>query len=545
MSSLTLEETLELPLLKQAHPVVLAGHTELHRRVRWVHASELADIAPLLRQGDLVLSTGIALPGTAEELDAFALSLNEIGAAGLLLELGRRWASAPLHLIEACEKHSLPLVALSREVKFAAIAQVVGERVVDQQLEELRQAEQVHETFTDLSLAEAGPREILGAVQRLAGSAVVLESDQHRVLDYIGGPENMAEFLNDWQVRSRRIELSSRTHWDEANGWLLTRLGSQDRRWGRLILHSSAPPSQRLIVLIERAASALAMHRLHDRDRDNFIRRTHHELLVALQNEPLTPDTIRRCDLAGFPVANRQFVGICVRPRVGNDEARSVGRGATEEVLSALVHACNQRDLPALIAEVDGDIRVLLSVGKAVGVDSVLDQLATQVTGSHAAVVGAGRSSLSADGIGWTLREAQQVVEAVRPGDEPEPSRHYFELLDVHIRGLLSLWGEDDRLSLFASRELGVLKAHDQEHQSQLIETLRALLEHESKADAAHRLHLSRAAFYSRLARIEAVLGVRLDDVEMRTSLHVALIANDLAAQRTQHADVHGAVVQR
>ena len=48
---------------------------------------------------------------------------------------------------------------------------------------ELREAQRVHETFTELSAAEAGPREILSAVQQLAGSGVVLETEQHRVLE--------------------------------------------------------------------------------------------------------------------------------------------------------------------------------------------------------------------------------------------------------------------------------------------------------------------------------------------------------------------------
>ncbi len=44
----------------------MGGHWQLRQGcgepVRWVHPSELADIAPLLRGGDLVLTTGIALP---------------------------------------------------------------------------------------------------------------------------------------------------------------------------------------------------------------------------------------------------------------------------------------------------------------------------------------------------------------------------------------------------------------------------------------------------------------------------------------------------
>ena len=63
-------------------------------------------------------------------------------------------------------------------------------------LAELREAQRVHETFTELSIAEAGPEAILEAVRRLSGGAVVLESEQHQVLDYLSGPGSIAEFLD-------------------------------------------------------------------------------------------------------------------------------------------------------------------------------------------------------------------------------------------------------------------------------------------------------------------------------------------------------------
>ncbi len=67
-----------------------------------------------------------------------------------------------------------------------------------------------------------------------------------------------------------------------------------------------------------------------------------------------------------------------------------------------------------------------------------------------------------------------------------------------------------------------------------LLPALRALLDHPaSKTDAAASLHLSRAAFYDRLAKIERVLGTGLDDPEVRLSLHLALLADDLSRSRS------------
>lgn len=520
MAYLTVAQVLEMPALRGADPEVLAGAAGLGREVRWVHSAELADIAPLLRGGDLLLSTGIALPETVDELRDFAASLGESDAAGLVIELGRRWQQVPSALVDACEAVTLPLVALRREVRFAAITQAVGERIVDEQLQELREAHRVHDTFTELSIAEAGPREILEAVQRLAGSAVVLESEQHQILDYRSGPADIAEFLADWAARSRSVQVDGRTGWDERAGWLVTRLGKRDRGWGRLVVQAPTRPSQRLVALTERAAAALAMHRLHDRHRDSLVRRVHHELLLGLLADPTDQEVLRRCELSGVPLAKRQLIGVTVRPRVQVAEPSVV-----EDVLASVVHTTYDLKVPALVCEVDRDVRVLLSCAPSANADRVVDNLAERVARRHPVTIGAGRPADRTAQVDRTLKEAQQVVESVR-ADAADRVVHRLE--DVHLRGLLTLLGDDDRLHLFVARELDPLK----EHGGGLLDAVRALVRHPaSKSEAAASLHVSRPVFYDRLAKAERVLGVDLDDPDIRVSLHVALVADELRGQ--------------
>lgn len=527
MAVVTVEQVLEMSVLRAARPEVLAGRSGLGRQVRWVHTTELADIAPLLRGGDLVLSTGIAFPGNDDGLEALARSLRDSAAAGLLIELGRRWASVPAALVSVCERLDLPLVALTREVRFAAVTQAVGERIVDEQLAELREAERVHDTFTALSMEEAGPTEILAAVQRLAGAAVVLEDEQHRVLDYRAGPEDIAGFLADWQSRSRAVDHPGRTAWDAANGWLVTRLGRRDKDWGRLIVQAPAAPARRLAVVAERAASALAMHRLQDRHRDSLLRRTHHELLLGLLADPTDTDLLRRCELSGLPTENREFVGLTIRPRLPLGGRSDPELSTMDDVLAAVVHAAHGLRLSSLVCEIDRDVRVLLSFAPSVNHERVVEKLAERAADRHSVVVGAGRVVTRAGHIDRTLRESQHVVESVHTGTS---GRLVHRLEDVHLRGLLTMLGDDERVHAFVTRELDVLEEHDERRGGDLIEVLRALLEHPtSKSGAAAAVHLSRAAFYDRLTKIERLLGVSLDDPDIRVSLHVALIAADLA----------------
>ncbi|WP_307807838.1 PucR family transcriptional regulator [Nocardioides xinjiangensis] len=527
---MTLREALTLPELRRAAPELVAGAAGADRPIRWVHATERLDVGRLLRAGDLLLTMGTGLPPDDDVagLSAFVDELADVGSAGMVVELGRRWDSAlPDALVDACERHRLPLVALHRETRFAALAQEIGERVVDQQLTELREAQRVHETFTELSFAQAGPVEILQAVQQLADGPVVVENAHHRPLDYFAGPGDAGGFLDGWPARSRRVAVAGRTGWDAANGWLVTRLGSADQAWGRLVIGSPDGPSQRLAAVAERAAAALALHRLHDRDRGTLMRRTHLELLTALTDDPDSEDVQRRCELAGFAVRRRGFVGVVVRPRIGGSAPADL-----DDVAATVVRAAHGLRVPALVCEVERDLRVLLSVPATSGADDLVDRLAARVVPHHDVLVAAGRPVPRRAGVGLTLAEAGQVADAA-PQSPRDEGAGVHRLADLHLRGLLALLGEDERVRLFVERELGALQQHDRADRArtELVAALRALLLHPtSKTEAAASLHLSRAAFYDRLARIESVLGVDLDDPDVRVSLHVALVADELFA---------------
>ncbi|NPC42193.1 PucR family transcriptional regulator [Nocardioides sp. zg-1230] len=536
---MTLREALELPTFRRAAPEVVAGVAGTDRAIRWVHATERPDVRQLLRAGDLLLTMGTGLPedDDAAGLASFVDELADVGSAGVVVELGRRWEHAlPDALVAACERHGLPLVVLARETRFAALAQEIGERVVDQQLAELREAQRVHETFTELSNDLASPVDILRAVQRLADAPVVVENAQHRPLDYFSGPDADDGFLDGWPARSRRVEVAGRTGWDAANGWLVTRLGTTDRAWGRLVIGSPDAPSQRLVAVAERAASALALHRLHDRDRGTLMRRTHLELLTGLaegrgSDDAGADEVGRRCELAGFPVHRRSLTGVVVRGRVG-----AVPPVDLDEVAATVVRAAHALRLPALVCEVERDLRVLVSTSPGADADDLVDRLAARVLAHHEVVVAAGRTVPDRTGVARTVAEAGQVADAVpqaRRGKDPDVHR----LADLHLRGLLALLGEDERVRLFVERELGPLQQHDRADGSrtELLAALRALLLHPaSKTEAAASLHLSRAAFYDRLARIESVLGADLDDPDVRVSLHVALVADELLGGRAK-----------
>src|SRR5215469_11775262 len=114
---ITLREVLDLDVVRRGQPQVMAAADRLDVPVRWVHAAELTDIGPLLRGGELLLSTGIALPDSAAGLAEYVSGLAGAGVTGLAIELGRRYTGTlPAALVGAAEAHGLPLIAFGREV---------------------------------------------------------------------------------------------------------------------------------------------------------------------------------------------------------------------------------------------------------------------------------------------------------------------------------------------------------------------------------------------------------------------------------------------
>src|SRR5262249_31699644 len=143
-----------------------------------------------------------------------------------------------------------------------------------------------------------------------------------------------------------------------------------------------------------------------------------------------------------------------------------------------------------------------------------VDEIAQSVHRRHSAVVAAGRRVSTFGAVDLSLRESRQVADALRGTARPKHGVHRLE--GVHLPGLLTLLADDDRLRLYVTRELQPLIEYDTDHGTALLSAVRALVTNpRGKAAAAASLHLSRPAFYDRIARAESVLGRRLDDPDV------------------------------
>lgn len=537
----TVAEVLDLDALRLGAPQVVAGAQGLHSPVRWVHISELADIAGMLQGSELVLTTGIALPGDREGLSRYIDDLADVSAAGLVVELGRRYEDElPRPLVRAAERRGLPLVALGSEVPFVAVTEAVHALVVNSQLTELQASEAVHQTFNELSVEGADPAEVVREVARITGTPVVLENLAHQVLAFDPAGREPGTLLDGWERRSRGVRPSGRTGHDPRTGWLVTGVGARGQDWGRLILVDPPAPVPRHTVVLERGASTLALNRLMERDRESLERQTHRTLLSGILTHALTvSDVALRARALGVPLEGRRLVGVMLRQRGGPSSAALETQARLRDFTETVASAARERRLTALIGSLDDDgVGLLVSLGPPDDEHQALEGFAAALEalsgpegerGEPAFVMAAGSSVGSVRDARRSLLEAAQVADAAMHGG-PDGRRRkagtYYRLPDVRLRGLLHLLRDDARLQTYVERELGPLLTHDAEHGGDLVRILTVYLDHgRNKSAAADAAHLSRPSFYDRLHRVERVLGVDLDQVESCLSLHVALLA--------------------
>jgi purine catabolism regulator len=541
----TVRDVLALDPVRRGAPRLVAGEQGLDRPVRWVHSAEVPDIASLLRGGELVLTTGIGLPADDEGLRRFVTELAEVDCAGLVVELGRRYPEAvPKSMAGAAQRLGLPLVELRRPTPFVPVTEAVHALIVDAQVSELRATEEIHQRFTELSVEGAEPSEVVAQAARLAGCPVVLENLGRQVLAYDAAGDRADLLLDGWEQHSRRISVMGRTGYDPDAGWLATTVGARGQDWGRLMLRwpasgeapaGSAPPI-RLSILLERAASALALGRLIRRDEEGLERQIHRTVLTALLDHTVPVDeAVVRAKALGVPLERRRLVGVavCHRDRTGTrGGGESPGPAAAQarlrDLADAAAGALREAGLAGLVSLLDDQsVGALLALPRGDEEEAALGAFAAAVRrGREGLVVAAGSGVDSPREARRSLMEARQVADAARHDPRPVP---VFRLPHVGVVGLLQLLREEPRLQLFVERELGALLAHDAAHpRDQLLGSLRAYLDSgRNKSAGAAAAHLSRPAFYERLARIGRILGADLDSVEVCLSLHVALLALD------------------
>jgi len=478
---------------------LLAGEAEPDPEFRWIYITDLRDPRRYLGGGEVVL-TGMLWYHDARDAEAFVSAVAEMGVAALGVGTAEIGPVTLDVVVDACRRHGVRLFTVPLDVSFTAITQRVVSALA---AEHVRRSSAVLEHHRRLvaALGDGGglPGLVAAGAVELGVPCWVISPTGQVIAGLADLPD--AATVSAGFVSAARLPC-------QVGSYRVLPVGAGHRLagWALVVADWTADQHEvavELATLIGLERSALAAGRVVER-------RAVTQLLALLADEA-TPaaDISARLTAAGFGPDDR----LCVVSLTVTGEA-----GLAIAVLDELVDG--------LVAEVDGEAVAITLAG-----NDLLDSLRA---GVRAIEPGLGPCRLavgvSGPGSGSRLRASIDEARYAR-GVALHNINGHGEARAAVVAGseLAShqlLFGAlpDELRQSFCRRLLGPVRAYDQEHHSELLESLRVFLDCSgSWSQAAARLHLHVNTLRYRIGRVEDLTGRDLSRFADRVDLFLAL----------------------
>ncbi|MFG2563594.1 PucR family transcriptional regulator [Streptomyces sp. NPDC048496] len=490
---------------KELRLKVLAGQAGLDREVSWAHSIELADPTPWLSGGELVLTTGLRLPRSADARRDYISRLAAAGVAAVGFGVGLTHEQVPDPLVEAAQDVGLPLLEVPLPTPFVAVTKAVMERLAEQQYEGVAQASRIQPRMTRAAL-RGGAQAVVRALAVSTGTAVLFLDHEgkaravHPPGARMPGPQVLADLRPADQVAAtvssgpegvvvaQQVRVGPRVH-------------------GRLVLVTERPLAAVDHLLLGHAASLIALEAekpLRLRDEQNRVNSMF--LRMLLNGTVAAPAAADHLAEAGFPVRD----GVRVLALRGVSPRR-VSESAGEELA--------ERGLP-LFGGVHADCAVLLLPGaQAETAQALADGVLVRLPGR----TWAGLSSVHAVADGPAA-----VSEALNASAVAQARECSVVVPFESLAGQVLVARPETRtvLESLAQARLGPLAVYDAAHGTELLVSLRAFLEHNGQWESASAaLGVHRHTLRSRLDRVQQLLDLDLGSAHVRAEILLALSA--------------------
>ncbi|MGN6442211.1 MAG: PucR family transcriptional regulator [Arthrobacter sp.] len=530
--SVFLGEILAHPALAAADPVVHPlGVVADAQPVRWVHSSEVLDIAPLLRGGELLLCGGITLAtATPARREDYVRELAQRGIAALAIETGGALPEIPADMLHKAEEYGLPVVELRKVVPFVGVMQAINSMLVSESVGHLQQADAATRAMAAELAHGASLDKILAVLAGITGSAVKLTSPWGVTMgsavpegwssgvgadggagavregaadDGGSGPGGHADFNGTAGGRVISVDIPVR-------GVLMGRLE---------VLVPHVADTALAQVAGERAVDILGLALLQHTP-PGLHALAGAELMRAVLNSAPEWRLEQLAPGAGFPTDSPAVVA-------------AIHAAAPQELRGAVENFLSSRRIPCAAYLDDAELVVMIGLPctEPPGERRQLLESLRGLEGDHDAVIAVGPPVARVAEAAWSLAEARRALEVrqIRRRNASPRRRSTARALvvvdaqDTAVESLALTCLDTSAREAFVNRQLRAVLEHDAQRQSQLLETLQVWLDSGcNTAQSARELHLERQSMHHRLQRIFELCGGDPRGTGRLAALHLA-----------------------
>jgi purine catabolism regulator len=484
---ITVEDLLRSPALQLR---LIAGESGVSRRVAWAHVSELEDPTPWLCGSEMIMTTGMAIPRSAQRQCAYVERLDDAGVACLAVSEGMFAPPLTRALRTVVAERGFPVVEVPIPVPFIAISQEVAAAAQGDMGARLNAQLRVFGAVQWLAAGRLSAREIFGRLERLSGYSLYACTLQGApLLD--GVPAPLPEHAD---LMPRTLPSPPTV----PGGYVLPVAGPHGPAGYILALESpeAAPAGVSVVQHIATVAALQLSMLAHERE---ILRRQGAETLAEMLQDALDRAAVaRRLAASGF-VIDRALRLAVIGPAAGRDAPRD----------DSLADALAASGAPHLMLRQGSELFVLIHDDEAIAV----------LTAVQDATVGISRAFPSDARLTVARREAEWAL--ARAGEAGRPVMTYGS--DPTQKWLT---GESADLAALAAEVLGSVVRYDAAHAGELVPSVRVWLEHDRHTErAAHALHIHPNTLRYRVLRFEEISGRSLSSTASLAEVWLALRA--------------------
>lgn len=478
---------------------IAAGEAGAHRTVSWAHAIELRDPTPWLSGGELVMTTGIALPRDDEGQRQYLSRLADFGAAALAIDTNT--IVPPPAIIEAADERGFTVLRVAAETPFIAVSRAV---IDDLSADRLRTVKRVVDGQERLARAAArgGSASLVEALSRRIDAAVCLVDRVGDVVAQCGECADVRRRLVDRLAAEGGRISGGRALVDADMALTIDPLPVTGEPHNYLAVASSRPLDSEGRLLVGHAVSLFSLE---------FTQRS------GLLDADLR---LRAAALALLRSGGTLDRRLALRLGFKEDSEVSAMFATSSSLTARQVTTVVARDIGHIVGaylaeELDSGVALVVP---AHSVEEVAKAILAGMTREFGAAISVGVSR--------TVR-MQAVEHAVRQARAAASSRVDGGCVSIDEVGTLALLlgnTPEVREALVMTSGVSLLLEHDAAHGSDLVPTLRAYLQHGGRADvSAASLCIHRHTMRNRMRRIAEVCRRDVDDAQVRTDLWLAL----------------------
>ncbi|MET9318774.1 PucR family transcriptional regulator [Streptomyces sp. NPDC003038] len=485
---------------------VLAGEAGLDRPVSWAHVSELEDPTPWLLGAELIMTTGMAIPRSAVRQRAYIERLHTAGVAALALSAHLHVPPLRQDFLAAAEERAMPVLELSLQVPFIAVAQEVAAAAQEDARQRLHAQVQMFGALRWLAAENLTAAELFRRLEQLSGYSLYL-CTRH------GGP-----LLPGVPVPGPQHAVLLPTSPDPAptvpGGYVLPVPAPGGPAGYLLALERRGDGPQQAarpagLGVVQHIATVAALQLSMVRHERETLRRQGAETLAELVQDALDPQTARR-HLTRLGFAAQAPVLLAVLGGVLDGEED----GPPDD--AAVVRTLDEAAVPYLVLRRHEGLYVLLADSSP-----ALDALAALPR----IRAGVSRPFIPGDPLGVPRREACLALTRARASGRP---------LVPCSEDTTDRWLHEDPSVLhgLVDHVLGTALRYDTEHGCALVLSALTWLERDrSTEEAARALHIHPNTLLYRLRRFAALSGRNLSSTADLTEVWLALRAARMAGR--------------